>query len=198
MLEDTLPVRQLLRYEASSGKHREPPVLELLGLHLLQLLRVLRLQAKRVEANVPRRVSIPELKVRLPLGVLGVLPADRGPEGLGNSDGEHEELPERLRDLRKVGDCWPGDLGVEQEGASLDLLADEEAHEGQHRHAAVGELGLPEAPDLVVVGTLKEVQGVEELHGGEGAGEAVGELWGGVGELNFIILFSLKKKKKKI
>jgi hypothetical protein len=59
-----------------------------------------------------------------------------------------------------VGDRGAGDLSVEEEGGALDLLADKEADEREHGDSAVGELGLAEAADLVLVGALEEVEGV--------------------------------------
>ena len=49
VLKDALAVCEFLCDEASSGEHRKAAMLELLGLHLLELGGVLRLEAKRVE-----------------------------------------------------------------------------------------------------------------------------------------------------
>merc|ERR1719263_1859545 len=47
----------LLREEARGGEHREPAVLQLLGLHLAEAGLVLGLEAERVEAEVARVVA---------------------------------------------------------------------------------------------------------------------------------------------
>merc|ERR1719240_771750 len=51
-LEELLASRHLLRDHAGGGNHGEAAVVELLGLHFLELLRILGLQAEWVEAQV--------------------------------------------------------------------------------------------------------------------------------------------------
>ena len=126
MLDDPLSVSKLLSHETDSGKHGKAPVLELLGLHDLECLRVSGLQAKRIEANVTRGVRITE-KSRLGDGdILGLDPADGGTLLLGGTNGDGKKDPERGRDLRQVGDSRARDLRVEEERGSLNLLADKE------------------------------------------------------------------------
>ena len=55
MLDDAEVVGELLGDEAHGGEHGEAAVLELLGLHLGELGRVLRLEAERVWKREGRR-----------------------------------------------------------------------------------------------------------------------------------------------
>ena len=132
----------------------------LLGLHLLELLRILRAEAEGVKVDVPRDVVGAEGELVLALEVGGGHPSNLSAVDLRDSNGEDEDLPEGLGNLGEVVDGRSRNLGVEKEGGTLDLLTDEEANEGKHGNATVGQLGLTETADLVVIGTLKEVEGV--------------------------------------
>ncbi len=174
MLKDPLAVRELLGDEPGGREHSEAAVLELLGLHLLELVGVLRLEAKRIEADVPGGVVVPqqELLVR----VQGRDPPNLRAVNLRNPDSEHQNLPERLGNLLEVPNGRPRDLGVKEERGTLDLFAHKEPDEREHAHAAVGELGLAEALDLVGAGVLEEVEGIKRADRREGSRETIGEL----------------------
>ena len=60
-------------------------------------------------------------------------------------------------------DGGAGDLGVEEEGGALDLLADEHADRGEHRDAAVGDLHVGVALRLGLVDVVEESEGVESI-----------------------------------
>ena len=94
MLEDALAVNGLLGEESGSGEHGKAAVLELLGLHLEELLGVLGHEAEGVEAEVTRGVVGEELSGGVDGGVRGVDPALLGAELLGGADGGDEGDPE--------------------------------------------------------------------------------------------------------
>jgi len=119
MLKDSLSINQLLGNETSSGEHGQAAVLELLGLHLEEFLRVLRGKSKRVKVQVPRSVVFPELESILALSVLRVLPPDLRAVGLDDTDAQNQNLPEGLGNLGKVGDGRTTDLGVKEERRTL-------------------------------------------------------------------------------
>ncbi len=171
VLKDSLAVHGLLGEEAGSGDHGEAAVVQLLVLHLEEALGVLGHEVEGVETEVAGDVVGLELSGLVDGVVHGVLPALLEAECLGGTDGGDEEGPEEGRDLGDVGDGRSGDLGVEEEAGSLHLLADEEADGGEHRDAAVGELGLAVPVHEGVVGTVSKAQGVEVDIGGEAAGE---------------------------
>lgn len=160
VLKDALAVCEFLCDEASSGEHRKAAMLELLGLHLLELGGVLGPEAEGVEVDVAGHIVVTETELVLTLEVSGGHPPDLSAVHLGHGDGEDQDFPEGLGDLLEVGDGRAADLSIEQERGALDLLADQEANEGEHGDASVRELGLPEAADLVVVGAFEEVEGV--------------------------------------
>ena len=75
--------------------------------------------------------------------------------------------PEREGHLLEVVDGRSGDLRVEEEGGSLHLLADDEAHGGEHREAAVRDLDVRVPLRLRLVDVLEEAEEVDAvLEGG--------------------------------
>lgn len=132
MLDDALSVASFLRKETSGSDHSKAAVLELLGLHLEELLGVLRGEAERIEAEVTGGVVSEELSGGVDGGLRGVNPALLGAELLGGADGGDESDPELGGDLGDVRDGRAGDGGIEEEGRSLNLLADKEADGGEH------------------------------------------------------------------
>merc|ERR1719421_1886151 len=97
---------RLLREEARRGEHAQPAVRELLLLHLAQLGRVGRLEPKRVEVQVARRV--PGLE-RLHVGrvLVRVGPADLDAVRLADADAERADEPEPRGQLRDLLDRRP-------------------------------------------------------------------------------------------
>ena len=152
VLDNGLPVDELLRDESCRGEHGETAVLELLRLHGLELLGVLGAEPEGVEANVSGGVVVTEEE--LLVGVEGRDPANLGPKDLSNADGKNEDLPERRGNLGKVVDRRARDLRVEEEAGALNLLADEEAEEGEHGNTPVRELGLSEALALTLISSI--------------------------------------------
>lgn len=152
MLDDGLPVDELLRDESCRGEHGETAVLELLRLHGLELLGVFGAEPEGVEANVSGGVVVTEEE--LLVGVEGRDPSNLGPKDLSNADGKDEDLPERRGNLGKVVDGRARDLRVKEEAGALNLLADEEAEEGEHGNTPVRELGLSEALALTLISSI--------------------------------------------
>merc|ERR1719353_582704 len=135
-------------------------VLELLGLHLLELRRVLRAQTEGVEVDVAGRVAGAELEVVLRHGRLH--PAAERTERLRDRDEEEDHRPEALRHLPELVDRDAVDAAAEERGRAR--LADEEADGRHHRHAPVGELRLAVALELRLGHALGEVRRVEEAN----------------------------------
>jgi hypothetical protein len=138
VLHDTLSVSKFLSDETGSSEHGETAVLKLFGLHDLEFLGVLGAKSERIETDVTGNVIGAEGELVLSLEIGGGDPSDLSAVDLRSSDGQDEDLPERLGNLGEVVDRGAGDLGVEEEGGSLDLLADEETDEREHGYATVG------------------------------------------------------------
>ena len=132
MLDDSLSVGEFLGHEPGGGDHRQASVLEFLGLQELELLGVGGLEAERIEPDVTRGVPVPQKSGLVEGDVLGLDPSDGRSLLLGGTDADGEEHPERNGDLGEVGDGWSADLGVEEEGASLDGFSGEESDGGEH------------------------------------------------------------------
>ena len=86
--------------------------------------------------------------------------------------------PEGSGDLLEVVDGRAGDVGVEEEGGALDLLADEEAERGEHGDAAVGDLDVSVALSLAGLDAVEEAEGVDSLgeRGAAGDGASLDSL----------------------
>ncbi len=126
---------------AADGNHGETPVLQLRQLVLLELGRVRRLQAQRVEGVVPRH----------PVEAVHV---GNGGEGACLEEGDPgEDLDHRVGEgvvgVQDSGDALEG-VGLPRDA---DELRDDKADRRQHRHAAVLQLGLAE-PREPLGGTL--------------------------------------------
>mmetsp|Transcript_28015 Transcript_28015/g.68959 ORF Transcript_28015/g.68959 Transcript_28015/m.68959 type:complete len:214 (-) Transcript_28015:133-774(-) len=163
---------QLLANHAGDGDHRNAPVVELLELLFVDLVHALSLEeAEGVEPEVAGGVvSLEQEKVRR---LEGVLPRELHARALGDDDDGGEGAPERGGDLLEVVDGGAGDVGVEEEGAALDLLADEEAERGEHGDAAVGDLHVGVALGLALVDAVEEAEDVQALgEGGDARDEA--------------------------
>merc|ERR1719337_477400 len=90
---------RLLREEARCGDHREARVGELLLLHLAELRRVLRREAERVEADLPRHVARPERGLGLELLAVELAEGDVDTVSLGRADASGHDHPEPDREL---------------------------------------------------------------------------------------------------
>mmetsp|Transcript_14759 Transcript_14759/g.33910 ORF Transcript_14759/g.33910 Transcript_14759/m.33910 type:complete len:252 (+) Transcript_14759:204-959(+) len=134
----------LLHHHARDGNHREAAVVELLGLHLLELRRVDRLEAERVEAVVARRVVLldgPALDVR-------VLERREDREDLDDGDSEDDDGPEGLeRRLLESVERAAIDLAAEER---VEGLGERVAESGQHGNPAVLDLDLAVEADLAL------------------------------------------------
>jgi hypothetical protein len=173
MFKDSLAVSELLCHETSGGQHGETSVLKFLGLHDLEFLRVSRLQAKGIKAKVTRGVVGTEETGLVNRNILGVNPSDRSTLLLGSADCDGEKDPERGRDLSEVRDGRSGDLGIKEEGRTLNLFAHKETNGGEHGHTSVGQFSLTVTLEGVGIGLGRESKRVEESHGGKGTWEVV-------------------------
>merc|ERR1719261_504689 len=162
----------LLREEAGRGDHGEAAVRELLLLHQAELLRVLRLEVERVKAEVAGVVARAERGLGLELLAVELAEAEVDAEGLGGADAARHDGPEPHRQLRDLVNRGAA-VGREER---VELLLHEEAGRGEHRDAAVGELGLAVAVDLELGLALEEARRVPLAEHVGAAGQAVREL----------------------
>ena len=173
MLKDSLSVSKLLSQETSGGKHGKTSVLEFLSLHLEELSRVGGLKAKRIETDVSGHVVIAKKSGLADGDILGFDPANGGTLLLSGTNGNGEGDPESNGDLGQVSDGRAGNLGVEKERRSLNLLADEETDDGKHADTSVGKFSLTVTLEGGLIGLLGESEGVEKSHRGKGTGDGV-------------------------
>ncbi|CAH0374704.1 unnamed protein product [Pelagomonas calceolata] len=185
VLDDALAVDELLEEEASDRDHGEAAVLELLGSHLGEFLRVRGLEAGRVEADVAGVVLVLEAAERRVIRKVGERavrrvrarrrrPARERARDLGEADAKHEDLEEDGHlgaDLVEVAD-GRADVLVAEAEEGVERLLHEEAQRREHRHAAVRDLGLAEHLQLRDGLALREARGVEVAHGRQRAREA--------------------------
>ena len=158
----------LLREETCRGNHREAAVGELLLLHEAELLGARGLEAKRIEAQVARVVARAQRGLSLRLRAVELAEARLDAEGLRRADGTSHDDPEPDRELRDLIDRRAA--VAREEG--VELLLHEEAERGEHRNAAMGELGLAVAVDLELGLALEEAGRVEIARRAEVAREA--------------------------
>jgi len=167
VLDNPEPVHRLLRQESGRGEHGESSVLQLPRDHEVQLLGIGRLDPEGIEPDVPGVVVVAEQARLIVRRVRRIDPADLRALRLRRPDeGDYEGVPS-VRDLCEVGDGRAGYLAVEEEGGPGDGLPDEETEDGEHRHAAVGDLGLAVPLQRPLVRLGGESEGVEEPHGRE-------------------------------
>ena len=170
-------VDELLGDHAGDGDHGDAAVVDLLELHVVEPLGILTLgQAEGVEGVVSGGVV--GLEEEELVRVEGVLPRLLDAVGLDGEDEGAEKAPEESGDLLEVVDGRAGDVGVEEEGGALDLLADEEAERGEHGDAAVGDLDVSVALSLAGLDAVEEAEGVESLgeRGAAGDGASLDSL----------------------
>lgn len=165
VLEDSHTIGEFLGHETRGGEHGKASVLELLGLHGEEFFGVRGLEAKGVEADITRGVVDVEKTGLVKGDVLGISPADFGAGLLGSTNTNGQQSPEDRGDLGEVGDGGSSDLGVEEEGRTFNLLADEESDDGKHGNTAMGELGLTVTLEGGFVGLVGESKRIEETHG---------------------------------
>ena len=132
VFKDSFSVNEFLCHESSGGNHSQASVLEFLGLHESEFLGIFGLESKGIETDVTGKVSLTQ-ETRLVDGdVLGFDPSNGGTLLFGGSDGDGQYQPEADGNLGQMGDGGSGDLGIEEEGRSLDGFSDEEANGGEH------------------------------------------------------------------
>ena len=145
---------------------------ELLLLHVEELLRVLRLDLERVEAEVARHVALAQRLRRRVGALVELLPPLGDARLLGARDAGEHPGPQPDRQLRDLVDRDVGVAGEER----VELLLHEEAERREHRHAAVRELGLAVLVHLELRLALEEVERVELAEDVVAARQAVREL----------------------
>merc|ERR1719387_2659446 len=167
--------RQLLRDHAGRRDHGKPPVLQLLRLHLLQLLRIRRLQPERIEAQVARLEIGPNLPRHAALfALLGKQSRRLEAEDridLGNRDREHHRRPERLeRGLLEREVSRHVDVAAEER---VEVLANQEAERSEHPDTAVLQFHLAVEFDLALRDVVRRAKPkrIEETHRRENPGE---------------------------
>ena len=173
MFKDSLSVNEFLCQESRGGKHGKTSILQFLGLHSGEFLRVSGLQAKGVEVQVTRDVFITEESGFGDRDVLGLDPADFGAGGLGLGNTSSQEDPEDGVDLGEVGDGRARDFSVEEDSLALDGFADKETDGGQHGNASVSELGFTVSLKGHFIGLGGETSRVEKTNRGKGTGDGV-------------------------
>merc|ERR1711924_159848 len=164
--EELLAGGELLRDHARCGDHREAAAVELLGLHILELLLGGGLEAERVPAVVAGEMRRPDGPRLLRRGL------ERGDdrEDLDHRDRGHDSRPEGLQRRLLEGDVRRHvDVATEER---VELLGDGEAERGKHRDARVLDLDLAVEADLAlrsrVVATEEELKNMQtkELNNG--------------------------------
>jgi hypothetical protein len=73
--------------------------------------------------------------------------------------------------LGKVADGRAGDLRVEKEGRSLNLLADKEPNSGEHSNTAVSHFGLTVSLHGGLIGLFGKAKRVKEANRGKNTGK---------------------------
>mmetsp|Transcript_9443 Transcript_9443/g.10954 ORF Transcript_9443/g.10954 Transcript_9443/m.10954 type:complete len:229 (+) Transcript_9443:580-1266(+) len=173
VLNDSLPIYSLLGQETCSSNHCQTSILKLLGLHDLKLLSLLGHQAKGIELQVTGKVILLQHTRLVYRTVRGVNPSSLGTGCLVSSDEGNDDGPEAIRHLGDVGDGRSRDLRIEEEGRSLDLLADEESYNGKHGNATVGKLGFTVSLKGGIGGLLGKPERIEGSYRGEGSGKSI-------------------------
>ena len=174
VLKDPLAINGLLRQKPSRRQHRKTSVLKFSRDHEVELLRILRLDLKRVEANVSGVLSLAKKTRLIVRSVLRIYPTNLGALGLSGADESNDESVPAARHLCEVRDRRAGYLPVEQERASLNSLASEESNDRKHGNTSVGHLGLPITLKGLLVGLLGKAKRIPEAHGGKGSRKVVG------------------------
>eukprot|EP00964_Phaeocystis_antarctica_P031999 scaffold18105_cov60-Phaeocystis_antarctica.AAC.3 len=168
-LEELAARDALLDDHTGNGDHGEAAVVELLGLHLLELRGVGRLEAERVEAEV---VARDVLRLHRPRGLRRRREVE-GREDLRDGDGEDDRRPEGLQ--RRLLEGGERRRVVARE-ERVELLGQREADGRKHRHARVLDLDLAVELDLALRRLGAEAERVEEAKRARDAREALGEL----------------------
>jgi len=182
VLEDSLSVSEFLGHETCGGEHRKASVLEFLGLHDSEFVFVFGLEIEGIETDVSGKVSFTEKTGLVDGDVLGFNPSNGGTVLLTSTNTDHQDQPEWNGDLGQMGDGRSGNLGIEEERASLDLFSDEESNGGEHGNTSMGEFGFTVSAKSVVIGLLGKSKGVEESDGIKGTDQSVDNAgWGGSG-----------------
>mmetsp|Transcript_16360 Transcript_16360/g.50596 ORF Transcript_16360/g.50596 Transcript_16360/m.50596 type:complete len:224 (-) Transcript_16360:86-757(-) len=158
-LKELAARRELLRDHARDGNHRQPAVVELLGLHLELLLRVRRVQVHRV----PLEVAGHAVLLQRPEAALAERVLEReNREDLDDADVEHDDGPELLERRLLVRDVRRHIDGAAEQ--RVEVLRDGEPDRREHRDAAVLELALAEVFHARLRRAGAEADGVEVAH----------------------------------
>mmetsp|Transcript_15916 Transcript_15916/g.23461 ORF Transcript_15916/g.23461 Transcript_15916/m.23461 type:complete len:214 (+) Transcript_15916:138-779(+) len=142
MLQDSLSVDSFLSKETSGGKHRKTSMLQLLCLHFLQFQRIFGREAKRIPAKVAGSVVLAHETC---LANRNLFRRDEGCLGTADLNGTNDndqECPELMGDLKEMSNGRSLDGCIPQEGASFDLLTNEESNGSEHGDTTMGDLGL--------------------------------------------------------
>jgi hypothetical protein len=179
VFKDSLAISKLLRHESSSGEHGKAAVLKLPGLHHYKFRRVFGREAERVKAKVSGDVLRAEKTGLADGDILGLDKANFSALDLELANDSCKDNPERNRDLGEMRDGGALDGGIEKEGRSLNLLANEETNDCKHGHTAVRELGLAVSLEGAFVGLGGETKRVKHAHWRKGTRDVInGEgLW---------------------
>lgn len=173
VLEDSLAVDKFLRHETGGGQHGQASVLEFLGLHEFEFLRVAGHQSQRIKAEVAGNVLVPQKTGLVDGDIRRIDKGDLRTLDFRSANGTAEAQPEKERHLAQMRNGGSTDLGVEQKGGSFDFLADQEANSGQHGHAAVRQFCLTVSLEGGSVGLVGKAEGVEKANGRKGSDQIV-------------------------
>mmetsp|Transcript_18575 Transcript_18575/g.24120 ORF Transcript_18575/g.24120 Transcript_18575/m.24120 type:complete len:211 (+) Transcript_18575:104-736(+) len=173
MLKNSLSISGLLCKEPSRSKHCQTSILKLLRYHHLELLGILRLQTKRIKPNVSRIVIRAHLASLLRTKIGRRNKSNLSTVQLKSTDGKDKNLPERVRNLKEVGNGRTANLRIKKERRSLNLLSNEKANDGKHSNASVSNLGLTITKGSGIISFLKEVQGIKKSNRRKGSRKAL-------------------------
>merc|ERR1712087_661759 len=152
VLKNPQPVRSLLCHHSRGSNHGKTSILKFSCNHQVKLLRIFQFNTQGIESNVSRVVRVAELSELIVGGIGGIDPANLQAPRFRGPDERHGQYVGPHGGLKEVVDCRSADRSVEEEGAALDGLPDEETEHCQHRDAAVGDLRLTVALEYVLVG----------------------------------------------
>mmetsp|Transcript_25886 Transcript_25886/g.38053 ORF Transcript_25886/g.38053 Transcript_25886/m.38053 type:complete len:263 (-) Transcript_25886:66-854(-) len=170
VLKDSLSIDLLLHTHTGGSQHSKTSVLKLLGNHNIKLLRVLRLQAKRIKSNVSGVVVV----TKLPQGF--------GPVTKVWLDPSNSSTPEFCRGNResKEGESRCGHLlqliisrsmNIER---SRNSLSSKVSNSCKHGHTSVHNLGLTVALHFIQCDSaLCKSKWIEEASGSKSTGKSV-------------------------
>jgi hypothetical protein len=157
-LEDGLPVDKFLRPQGDDGNHSQPAIVDLLGAHGEEFLRViLGGQLQGIKVQVPGREAF--LQRCHSLGGALELPATVDVVRLENTDGEDGRDPEVGHLLADHLEMSEGRSELVVNGKErVEMLLNKEAHSGEHSNSPVLDLALLELLELQIVHSRSEAE----------------------------------------